>query len=313
MSRFGCLMAGLLTVWSLGSFGQAPVIPVWPGVPPGSEAWSQKEANATFYGQQVVRNVVQPTLMAFLPPPDKAVGSAVIVCPGGGFMFLSIDNEGTEVAKWLRDRGVAAFVLKYRLTDTGPRDDDYQARVMGLFAAATKRNTVASGGDAEALKFPEIQPLAVADAQEAIRVLRRRAGEWGLDPKRIGIIGFSAGAGVALGTATAGDALSRPDAVAAVYGMAPTGAALHADLPPLFALTAADDPIVPVGESLKLVQMWRRENRSVELHVYPKGGHGFGMRKSGAPTDGWVERYGGWLAGQGFLKPLNGYGALPLP
>src|SRR5436190_2139043 len=118
---------------------QQPVIPIWPGVAPGSERWTQKEVEGAGSAMgYVVRNVVRPTLTAYLPDRSKATGTAVIVCPGGGFRFLSWKSEGTEVAEWLRDHGVAAFVLKYRLVDTGATEEEFRKALTALFSSITR-------------------------------------------------------------------------------------------------------------------------------------------------------------------------------
>src|SRR5208282_1826054 len=164
---------------------QEQVIPVWPGVAPGSENWTQKEETTHLppmaAGGPLVRNVVRPTLTVFMPNPPVPKGTAIIVCPGGGFHFLSWESEGTEVAKWLTAHGVAAFALKYRPVDTGPTQEDFRKALAALFAPPGKAGLPES--------MTEVLPLAIADGRQAMKVVRQHATEWGLDPDRIGLMG----------------------------------------------------------------------------------------------------------------------------
>lgn len=287
---------------------QQQVIPVWPGAAPGSETWTQKEETTTLppmaAGGPLIRNVTQPTLTIFLPDPSLANGTAVIVCPGGGFHFLSWESEGTEVAKWLSAHGIAAFVLKYRLVDTGPTADDFRKAVWALFSPPSSGARPAGGGGLpESMR--KILPLAVADGRQAMKVVRQRASQWGIAPDRIGIMGFSAGGMVTMGVVMEHDADSRPDFAGPIYGAGlAEGSAAPPEATPLFILCASDDPIAATG-SVATYTKWKAAGYPVELHMYSKGGHGFGMNKQGLPTDHWIERFGDWLDGQGFMKPKH--------
>ena len=264
------------------------VIPLWPGAAPGSEDWDQTEQESVMPGGlRVIRNVARPTLTAYLPDPALANGTAVIVCPGGGFHFLSIGMEGTDVATWLTARGVTAFVLKYRLLRTG---DDFATQVWKNLGDPTRM---------AALMLPLI-PLLLADGQQAVRLVRQRAAEWGIQSERIGIIGFSAGGTVTATVTLRYDAGSRPDFAAAIYSAPLEDLPVPPDAPPMFILCADDDQMAS-SVSLELYSKWKAAARLVELHVYQKGGHGFGMQKLGLPTDTWIERFGDWLDGQGLL------------
>jgi acetyl esterase/lipase len=270
-------------------------IPVWPGIAPGSETWTQKEVEyLNPEGERMVRNVVHPTLSLFLPNASTATRTAVIVCPGGAFRFLSWQTEGTEVAQWLSARGVAAFVLRYRLVDTGVTELDLQRHMDALFSTLLPREgprgVAATGG---------IGALAIEDGRQALRLVRREAARFGIACDRIGILGFSAGAIVAAAVGVSLESESRPDFVAPIYGLRIDDAAVPATAPPLFTLAADDDPLVPVSESLRLFSDWKAAGRPAELHVYAKGGHGFGMKKQGLPIDGWIERFAEWLSAQG--------------
>jgi acetyl esterase/lipase len=275
------------------------VIPLWPDGAPGSESWvqspeetQQEEEVVIRTDLRVVRNVTQPTLMAYLPERSAANGTAVIVGPGGAFHFLSIDMEGTDVARWLNARGVAAFVLKYRLIRTG---DDFPEDVRAHLDDRTRM--------AELME--PLRPLVVADGQQAVRVVRERAAEWGIASDRIGMMGFSAGGSVTENTARLHDLSSRPDFAAVIYGAdLAEPVPVPADAPPLFVLCADDDEMA-VSVSVQLYSEWRAAGRPVELHIYAQGGHGFGMRQQGLPSDTWIDRLADWMRVQGLLEPVD--------
>jgi acetyl esterase/lipase len=293
-----------LSVLAASAFAQQPVIPIWPGVAPGSETWTQKEVEYLDSGKRkMIRNVVQPTLTAYLPNRSRSNGTAVIICPGGGFRFHSWDSEGTEVAKWLVDRGVTAFVLKYRLLDTGATQEEFQKSLDVLFGRRVSRfddNDPVARQKEEADR-KAIPLLAAADGRQALKIVRQRAAEWGVAPNRIGIMGFSAGAAVTMGVVMDHTAENRPDFAAAIYGGSTGNAPIPADAPALFILVADDDVGAAAG-SAKLYFEWKAAGKSAELHIYSKGGHGFGMNRRGLPVDSWIERFGDWLGVQGLLK-----------
>jgi len=263
-------------------------ISLWPDGAPGSESWTQIETeSSTATMPRVIRNVTQPTLTAYLPDPVDANGAAAIVCPGGAFHILAIDHEGIEVAQWLAARGVAAFVLKYRLLPTG---ENFEKSLADIFA--DRQRTME--------RLQPIRPFALADGSQAMRLVRQRAAEWQIDPQRIGMIGFSAG-GRLLATLLEGyDATSRPDFAAFIYGGLWTEFPAPTDAPPLF-VAVADDDAWSAPLCVRLYQLWKEKGHPAELHVYAKGGHGFGMRKQGLPTDSWIERFGEWLWVQGII------------
>ena len=281
--------------------GQPRIIPVWPKDAPGSEKWTRKEVEfrSALLGK-IVRNVVRPTLTAFLPERSKANGTAVIICPGGGFRFLA-KGEGIEVAERLRARGVAAFVLKHRLMDTGATEAEFHKAML----QAALQKAIADGlKGRERPVLPEdvrkFSALAVADGGQALKVVREHADEWGIKPDRIGIMGFSSGGVVATGVATEHDAASRPNYAASIYGPVLGNVKVPKDAPPLFICCASDDPLVPSRDSIHLYSAWQGAGKSAELHIYAKGGHGFGGQ--GLPSDAWIDRFGDWLGQQGFLK-----------
>ena len=268
------------------------VIPLYPGTAPGStpENYPEKEYFSKTWNTEVVTNVTRPSLTVFKPSPELKNGTAVVICPGGGFMALSITSEGYDVAKYLAAKGVTAFVLKYRLAHTG--EDATQE-----FAAFYK----------DKQKFEETigkaVPLAVADGLAAVTYVRQHASELGVSPDRVGIIGFSAGGAVTVGVAFHYAPEGRPAFVAPIYaGGMPKDASVPADAPPVFIAAATDDNLGLAPESIALYQSWTGANKSAELHMYAKGGHGFGMRKQNLPTDHWIDRFADWLELEGFLK-----------
>jgi len=268
------------------------VISLYPGTVPGStpESYPEKEYFSKTWNTEVVTNVTRPSLTVFNPPPELKNGTAVVICPGGGFMALSITSEGYDVAKYLAAKGVTAFVLKYRLAHTG--EDATQE-----FATLYK----------DKQKFEETigkaVPLAVADGLAAVTHVRQHASDLGVSPDRVGIIGFSAGGAVTVGVAFHYAPEGRPAFIAPIYaGGMPKDASVPADAPPMFIAAATDDNLGLAPESIAIYQKWTGANKSAELHMYAKGGHGFGMRKQNLPTDHWIDRFADWLELEGFLK-----------
>lgn len=249
-----------------------------------AESWHSQ------YGSSFARNVTEATLTPFLPDPAKATGAAVIVTPGGGFRTLSMENEGWDVARALAKEGVAAFVLKYRLIQT-PAD-------LGAFADSMRRPPAPSPGPAPAGPASAgIQPQ-LDDARAAFALIRARAGEWAIDPDRIGMIGFSAGAMLTMTTEySVPDA--RPAFLGDIYG--PMGTVeVPKDAPPLFVAIAADDPLFG-GSGFGIVESWHEAGKPVEFHFYEQGGHGFGMYPKETTSTGWFPAFVSWLRMHGFL------------
>jgi acetyl esterase/lipase len=291
--RYLTLCAVFFSV-AIAANAQQQVIPLWPGTAPGSEHWTYHEQTiySPRFHTRVVLNVSRPTLTVYLPEASRANGTAVIVCPGGGFHFLSIDNEGAKVARWLTAHGVTAFLLKYRLIETQP----------GTFVKQTM-DDIANRNKMQVI-MKTLGPMVLADGQQAVRIVRRRAAEWKIDPKRIGIIGFSAGGYVSADVALNHDAASRPDFLAAIYPALPPHAMVPPDAPPMFIACASDDPLVPpLANCVRLYTLWEIARIPAALHVYARGGHGFGMNRRGLPVDHWIDAFGDWLRSQGFLKP----------
>lgn len=288
------LKAAILTVLLLvmaGSANAQKAIRLYPGAAPGSEDWKhqEKEYFSPIWNTQVVTNVVTPTLTVYLPDPSMANGTSVIICPGGGFHALSINSEGIDVAKWLAAKGVTAFVLKYRLVPTG---EDGVKEVMSKDRGKMQSDSAA------------LIPLAVADGVAAVTYVRKHASEFGISPTRIGLMGFSAGGTVTASVAFGYTAESRPDFLAPVYAYmgAVKDTVVPSDAPPMFVVAATDDQLGLAPDSIILYNKWLAAKKPVELHMYSKGGHGFGMRKQNLPSDHWIDRFGEWLELQGLLK-----------
>ena len=273
---------------------QQKIIELYNGAAPGSENWNWDEKAMTYapWNSRIVYNVSHPTLTVFLPDSSIASNAAVIICPGGAFQVLSIESEGYDVARWLNKKGITAFVLKYRLTHSLTDDP-----VEEMFAKQPNTD-----------KFNEdIQPIVamdIADGKAAVAWVRSHASDYKISPDHIGIIGFSAGGTLVTGVAYNYDKNSRPDFVAPVYpyvGSFKKGA-VPGDAPPMFIAVASDDQFGFHLHSVDLYKDWITSKHSAELHVYAKGGHGFGMRTQNIPTDAWIERFGDWLQLMGFAK-----------
>ncbi|WP_342366486.1 alpha/beta hydrolase [Sphingomonas sp. CFBP 13706] len=241
--------------------------------------------------QRVVRNVVRPTLEAVLPDPAKATGAAVIVAPGGGFAMLAMDNEGWPVARWLADHGIAAFVLKYRLNQTPPKEADFLVEVGKIFAAAAKGET-----------RPAIrEDRATTDMLAALQTVRHNAAGWKIDPNRVGAIGFSAGAMTTMQTVMTAPEKAGPAFFGYIYGpMLPV--TVPAKAPPMFAALAIDDGLFG-KQGFGIVDAWRKAGRPVELHAYERGDHGFGMGRAGTTTMLMMDEFRLWLDSRGLLAP----------
>ena len=271
----GTIVLTILTACSSNS----QTVNLWPGVAPGSENWTYKEVTAkdTPIGT-VVLNVVTPTLTAYLPDKTKATGTGVIIAPGGAFVALAIDLEGNNVARWLQERGIAAFVLKYRLLE--------------------KKGE----GMPTNINFDQAGKFGIADGIQAIKVVRQHATEWGVAPDKIGFIGFSAGAMVSSGNLLQPDEAARPNFSAMIYG-GPFGVmpAIPAKLPPMFLAWAQDDPLV-LAAVLKFYDALRAGGHKPELHIYNAGGHGFGMKQQGTSSDHWIDDFYNWVVAQGFSR-----------
>jgi acetyl esterase/lipase len=257
----------------------------------GVEGQTAKETWYEQWGNSFVRNVSRATLTPFLPDKAKANGAAVIVAPGGGFRILSMEDEGWEVAEALRQKGVAAFVLKYRLMPTAPDWAEFD-RGNPLTAPAP-----AAAAAATPARSPVALPLE--DATAAFKLVRARAKEWNIDPNRIGMVGFSAGAGTTM-AATLQSKENKPAFIAPIYGRQ-SAVEVPPDAPPMFVALAADDPLFGNNE-YGLISAWKKAGRPVEFHLYQNGGHGFGLGNPGRTSLGWFPQFMLWLEVNGMLK-----------
>jgi acetyl esterase/lipase len=266
------------------------VVRLWPGKAPGQWETASAESQRDFPAApgsppiSVTVNVADPTMTVYRPAPAKRNGAAVVVIPGGGFMVLAMQHEGHDVARWLADRGVTAFVLKYRVRDLQIPYADYVKDPAPY--------------DHPFDKYLEaVEPslgAAVMDAHQAVRLIRQGAARYGIDPKRVGMMGFSAGAITTVRAVTTATPDVRPDFAAPIYGAA-LKAPVATGAPPLFLVHAQDDPAVPVHKSLALYEAWTLAKAPVELHVFEGGGHGFGLGAPGTPAAAWPELFEAWL------------------
>lgn len=282
------LLGALLLPASITSAQQPEIVLLWPDGARGSEGKTAPEKiEPPGPGHDYVKiwSIHKPSITAYLPPKDKATGAAVIICPGGAHAFLAWDIEGDNVGKWLAEHGIAGFALKYRL--------------------ARETNSTY-----------KIEVHSLADAQRAIRLVRSRAQEWGLDPRHIGVMGFSAGGQLAAlaatrydtGIANAVDPLDRisckPDFQALLYPAPPKDMTFSKETTPPAFLACGYNDQTNISEGLpKLYLALKKAGVSAELHVYSGTGHGFGLRpQNHTPADRWPERFAEWLDQSGFLK-----------
>lgn len=254
------------------------------------ESWHRQ------YGSVFARNVTIATLTPFLPQPERATGAAVIVVPGGGFVSLSMENEGWDVAKELAAKGVAAFVLKYRLNQTPADLPGFERSMQRIFSGAAGRPPQPGADDSATRLAPQI-----ADARAAFALVRQRAKEWHIDTGRVGMVGFSAGAALTLTTALYGKD-AKPSSIAVIYGPM-ASVTVPADAPPLFAALAADDPLFG-NSGTGLIDSWRAAKRPAEYHLFEQGGHGFGMYPKETTSTGWFDCYVRWIGMHGMLTPV---------
>lgn len=287
-----CVLGGSapLAAWA----AEPEELKLWPGEVPGEADFQPpvtKPAPPRNDGITRLALVTEPTMTVLRAPADKANGAAVLICPGGGYHILAWDLEGTEIAAWLNSLGVTAAVLKYRV----PRRDK---------------------------DVPHTAPLQ--DAQRALRLLRQNATQWNVDPKRIGVLGFSAGGHLTVMTGThwdeptylkqdAADDLScRPDFLIPIYpayladekqpGPLSPLVRVTKETPPTFIAVTHDDALRGLNAAQFYIEL-KKANVPAELHIYTKGGHGYGLRPSDNPVSSWPQRCADWLRTQGWLAP----------
>ncbi len=285
------------TIYPLENPDEPGAIPLGTGgveEQPAPETWFRQ------WGDPMARNISAATLTPFLPEPDKANGAAVIVAPGGGFRWLSMGNEGWEVAEALAEQGIAAFVLKYRLHPTPESLDDFRDSMNRTFADA-----------AESSDAPQEEPPSrprwdlsnqLEDAEAAYAMILDRAGEWGVDRDRIGMIGFSAGAGLTM-YSTLNSETMKLAFIGPIYGgMGPVEVPENA--PPMFNVIAADDFLYN-GQN-GVIESWYNAGVPVEFHLYQNGGHGFGLGNPDRTSNRWFDAFIHWLDVNDFLVANSG-------
>ncbi len=277
---------------------QQKIIQLYKGVAPGSESWTweEKENSQNIFNKRVVYNVSHPSLTVFLPDSSVANGTSIIICPGGAWHFLDIENGGYDLARWLNKKGITAFVLKYRLvhvlTDDPIKESmDKYPNDPNSYIKNDENKTVVS--------------LAIADAKAAMIHVRQHAAEYNIAPDRIGITGGSSGGTIAAVIAYNHTPENRPDFVVPLYPYVRDviKTDVPKDAPPMFIVAASDDQAGFHIGSVDLYKAWVLSKHSTELHIYSKGGHGFVMQQQGFPSDTWVDRLTDWLNVQGLLKP----------
>lgn len=285
------------TIYPLATPDEPTAIPLNTGGvedQPASETWFRQ------WGDPMVRNITEATLTPFLPDPDKANGTAVIVTPGGGFMWLSMDNEGWEVAEALAEQGIAAFVLKYRLKPTAESLEDFKTwmnrpRPVPSENSDTSKNTTQPSTPQRDLSDQ------LEDAEAAYAMIIDRADEWGVDINRIGMIGFSAGAGLTMHS-TLNSKTMKLAFIGPIYGgMGPVDVPKNA--PPMFSVIATDDFLF-LGK-FGVIESWYKAGIPVEFHLYQNGGHGFGLGNPNRTSNRWFDSFMHWLEVNKFLEAAS--------
>lgn len=250
------------------------------------EVWHLSEV-----GRLAVRNVTRPTLTAFRPV-GKPQPAAVIIAPGGAFLGLEMDKEGWAAARWFANQGITAFVLKYRTLPTPPDQKKFVAEL----------DKMISGRKSELAPPQDTPAPALADGIAALRYVRQHATDFGIDPKRVGFMGFSAGGFLARSLIERGGA-DKPDFAAPIYpNMGPM--TVPADSPPMFVAIAADDFLLAREPGLSLIDSYRAAKRPIEFHLFASGGHGFGTGPVGSPEEGWMDLMLRWMRTQKLLTPV---------
>ncbi len=280
------------TIYPLETPAEPRAIPLGTGGvnnQPASETWFRQ------WGDPMARNITKATLTPFLPKPGTANGAAVIVAPGGGFHWLSMGNEGWEVAQALADKGIAAFVLKYRLHPTAVSLDSFKTWMNRPFPRPAPTDSTKSN----VTRQPGLDlSNQLADAEAAYALIIKNAKEWGVDINRIGMIGFSAGAGLTMHS-TLNSKTMKLAFIGPIYGgMGPVNVPKNA--PPMFSVIATDDFLF--GGQFGVIESWYKAGIPVEFHLYQNGGHGFGLGNPGRTSNRWFDAFMHWVEINGFLK-----------
>lgn len=281
---------GLFTLLTFGVFAQQTVR-LYSGKAPGSEQWDWAEKSIKMPQSTMAYNVVDPEIIIYQVPKEKASGAALIVAPGGAFHILSMDSEGHQVAKWLNEQGITAIVLKYRLVRS--LTDNPFAELMPLMSDFKKLDEI---------NAPVVE-MAKNDGIAAMKYVKKHAKDWGVDPFKIGFMGFSAGGTVTMSVMMSAPQDLKPNFIAPIYlyNQAVVGTEMPDHSTPIFIAVASDDQLKFVPQSMGLYSKWM-EKHPAELHIYEKGGHGFGMNKQQTSSDHWVSDFRNWLTIRGYTK-----------
>lgn len=251
----------------------------------------EKAYYSDIWQNNVVTNVSVPTMEVFRP--ENPNGTAVVIAPGGGLYALSITSEGTQVAEWLAKKGITSFVLKYRLVPTG-EDGVKEISDEGATNPARIGERVAP-----------VMPYSIADGLSAIAHVRENAANFKVDPTKIGFMGFSAGGAVTMGVVYNYSEANKPDFIVPVYPWTSAYPVQDApeDAPPMLVVCSSDDPLGLAAGSVELYSSWLKSGKKVGLHMYAKGGHGYGMKKQNLPSDSWIARFYDWSVAEGITAP----------
>ena len=258
---------------------------------PAEESWFRQ------WGDPMARNITKATLTPFLPEPGKANGAAVIVAPGGGFRWLSMGNEGWEVAEALAEQGIAAFVLKYRLHPTPDSLDDFEDTMNRTFEAAAESSDASKDEESRPSRPRGNLSNQLEDAEAAYAMIVARAEEWGVDIDRLGMIGFSAGAGLTMHSTLNSKTMDLAF-IGPIYG-GMRAVDVPKDAPPMFNVIAADDFLF--HGDFGVIKSWYEAGVPVEFHLYQNGGHGFGLGNPDRTSNRWFDAFIHWLDVNDFL------------
>jgi pimeloyl-ACP methyl ester carboxylesterase len=289
------------------AFAQEYVVKLYDGAAPGSENWAQKETTieylSPFWNEKnlAVFNVVDPTLTIFLPAPEKATGSAIVVCPGGGFSALSWDTEGPNVAKWLAEHGVAAFVLKYRISYSGATREEVNLIAQTSYGGQTKTPealALIEKNKEISKSLGDVRALAGDDGRRAIEYIRKNANKWNINPDKIGMIGFSAGGMLTLNIAFNHTDQSKPNIIGVIYG-AMGFEGVPKDPMPMF---MAASQYEATGGAASLYASWCGVKLPAEIHSFTDSRHGFGYRKNDDTVNVWIELFYNFMKKTGFIQ-----------
>jgi acetyl esterase/lipase len=261
---------------------------------PAPETWFRQ------WGDPMARNISKATLTPFLPDPEKSNGTTVIVAPGGGFKWLSMGNEGWEVAEALAEQGIIAFVLKYRLRPTPLAMEDFREFMNSPMPRPKNSSNDDEDSQQNLMSFDLSDQLE--DAEVAYDLIIERAGEWGVDPEKIGMMGFSAGAGLTMHSTLNSETMDLAF-IAPIYGSM-EAVEVPEDAPPMFNVIATDDFLF--HGDMGIVQSWHKAGKPVEFHLYQNGGHGFGLGNPDRTSNRWFDTFIYWLEVNKFLASTTG-------